>query len=75
MSENGTVAEIKPAIDRLQQASYKMAELLYKAATPEGGQAPGPDGSAGAGAGAGAGNGHASEPAEDVIDAEFKEAK
>ena len=32
VSENGTVAEIKPAIDRLQQASYKMAELLYKAA-------------------------------------------
>ncbi|MBV8153895.1 MAG: molecular chaperone DnaK [Candidatus Eremiobacteraeota bacterium] len=76
VSENGTVAEIKPAIDRLQQASYKMAELLYKAATPEGGQ-PGPDG-AGAGAGAGTANGNGSaaqQPSEDVIDAEFKEAK
>jgi molecular chaperone DnaK len=74
ISENGTVAEIKPAIERLQQASYKMAELLYKAATPEGG-APGGDGAA-AGAGAGATNGHsAQEPSEDVIDAEFKEAK
>ena len=31
VSENGTVAEIKPAIETLQQASYKMAELLYKA--------------------------------------------
>ena len=31
VSENGTVAEIKPAIEALQQASYKMAELLYKA--------------------------------------------
>ncbi len=30
VSENGTVAEIKPAIEALQQASYKMAELLYK---------------------------------------------
>ncbi|HEX8805319.1 MAG TPA: molecular chaperone DnaK, partial [Candidatus Aquilonibacter sp.] len=31
VSENGTIAEIKPAIEALQQASYKMAELLYKA--------------------------------------------
>jgi len=75
VSENGTVAEIKPAIERLQQASYKMAELLYKAAAPEGGASPNGDG-AQAGAGAGAGNGTASEqPSEDVIDAEFKEAK
>ena len=36
VSENGTVAEIKPAIETLQQASYKMAELLYKAAAPQG---------------------------------------
>ncbi len=28
--------EIKPAIETLQQASYKMAELLYKAAAPNG---------------------------------------
>ncbi len=35
ISENGTVAEIKPAIEKLQAASYKMAELLYKAASPE----------------------------------------
>ena len=69
VSENGTVAEIKPAIDALQQASYKMAELLYKAAGPQGEQAPSGDGApSGNGAAAGAGG-------EDVIDAEFKEAK
>ncbi|HYL26660.1 MAG TPA: Hsp70 family protein, partial [Candidatus Nitrosotalea sp.] len=67
-SENGTIAEIKPAIDKLQQASYKMAELLYKAAGPQGEQAPSGDGApSGNGASAGAGG-------EDVIDAEFKEA-
>jgi molecular chaperone DnaK len=75
VTENGTVAEIKPAIERLQQASYKMAELLYKAAAPEGAQATNGDGTQ-AGAGAGSANGSTSEePSEDVIDAEFKEAK
>ncbi|MBV8149492.1 MAG: Hsp70 family protein, partial [Candidatus Eremiobacteraeota bacterium] len=72
LSENGTVAEIKPAIERLQTASYKMAELLYKAATPEGAQAPGDGATAGAGAQT---PGNGSQPADDVIDAEFKEAK
>ena len=75
VSENGTVAEIRPAIEKLQQASYKMAEVLYKAAAPEGEPS-----SAGAGASAGdgsaTGNGASAGPAgEDVIDAEFKEAK
>ncbi len=74
VSENGTVAEIRPAIERLQTASYKMAELLYKAAAPEGAQAPTGDGTT-AGAGAGASGNGSSEPADDVIDAEFKEAK
>ncbi|HET9029629.1 MAG TPA: molecular chaperone DnaK [Candidatus Aquilonibacter sp.] len=73
VSENGTVDEIKPAIEKLQQASYKMAEVLYKTASPNGeangagaheGAAPGANGQAGGEA-----------PAEDVIDAEFKEAK
>jgi molecular chaperone DnaK len=71
VSENGTIAEIKPAIEALQQASYKMAEVLYKAAGPQAEQAASGDGSTtgnGAAAGAGAGG-------EDVIDAEFKEAK
>jgi molecular chaperone DnaK len=70
ISENGTVAEIKPAIDALQQASYKMAELLYKASAPQGEQAPSGDGSAAAGNGAGTG-----ASSDDVIDAEFKEAQ
>jgi molecular chaperone DnaK len=71
-SENGTVAEIKPAIEKLQTASYKMAELLYKATSPNGEAAgAGPEGET---AGVGAQNGAAGH-GDDVIDAEFKEAK
>ncbi len=74
VSENGTVAEIKPAVERLQQASYKMAELLYqKTAASSNGASQ--DGQA-AGAGEHSENGaQNSEPSEDVIDAEFKESK
>ena len=75
IAENGTVAEVKTATEKLEQASYKLAETLYKstgasangtngAGATEG--APQPDGAA-----AGAGPG----PSDDVIDAEFKEAK
>jgi molecular chaperone DnaK len=67
VSENGTVAEVKAATERLQQASYKMAEALYQKT-----------GSAPNGTAAGSADGAASESAptsEDVIDAEFKEAK
>ncbi len=72
ISENGTIAEIKPAIEKLQQASYKMAELLYKAASPNGDGA----GAAQDGAAAGAGTQtNGSAQSDDVIDAEFKEAK
>ncbi len=72
VSENGTVAEIKPAIEKLQAASYKMAELLYKTAAPEGegAEAGAPPGSNGSSNGA-----SAPPPSDDVIDAEFKEAK
>jgi molecular chaperone DnaK len=76
ISENGTSAEVKAATERLQQASYKMAEALYKTSG-----APGGDGAStnGAAAGAGATNGGStnaqSEHPDDVIDAEFKEAK
>jgi molecular chaperone DnaK len=68
VSENGTSAEIKAATDTLQQASYKMAEALYQktGAASANGAAPGPDGAT---------NGASAGPAEDVIDAEFKEAK
>jgi molecular chaperone DnaK len=74
ISENGTAAEIKDATEKLQQASYKMAETLYAStgASTEGG--PSANG-AGSGAHEGAAPGGASAPNEDVIDAEFKEAK
>jgi molecular chaperone DnaK len=70
VSENGTAAEIKAATETLQQASYKMAEALYQktgAASANG--APGAEGAAPGS------NGMAGAPADDVIDAEFKEAK
>jgi molecular chaperone DnaK len=72
VSENGTVAEIKSAIEALQQASYKMAELLYKAAAPQGESSEAAGGEGGA-SGNGASSGAAAP--EDVIDAEFKEAQ
>ena len=72
VSDNGTSAEVKTATEKLQAASYKMAELLYKATGAEG-AAPN-----GAAPGEPSENGASQEPApppEDVIDAEFKEAK
>jgi molecular chaperone DnaK len=75
LSENGTVDQIKPAVDRLQQASYKMAELLYKATAPEG-EAAGAGAGAADGANAGQnGSSSAGPPPDDVIDAEFKESQ
>jgi molecular chaperone DnaK len=72
-SDNGTAQEVKAATQRLQEASYKLAEALYKSTGAS------TDGAAGAQAGA-TGNGHSQEGAahagsDDVIDAEFKEAK
>ena len=75
LSENGTVEEIKPAIERLQQASYKMAELLYKAAAPEGEHAAPGDGAAAGANGSSHGATSGAAASDDVIDAEFKEAK
>jgi molecular chaperone DnaK len=76
LSENGTIAEIKPGIERLQQASYKMAELLYQKTAAGSNGAAGDGEAAGAGAGAQSSDGAApEEQPEDVIDAEFKEAK
>ena len=73
VSENATVAEVKPAVERLQQASYKMAELLYqKTGTSSNGAAH--DGQ-GAAAGEQTEEQAPSQPGEDVIDAEFKESK
>ena len=71
VSDNGTAAEIKAASEKLEQASFKLAETLYKAT---GGTADGAtDGAAGTHA-EGSTNG-AGAPQDDVIDAEFKEAK
>jgi molecular chaperone DnaK len=72
VSENGTAAEIKTATDTLEAASYKLAEALYQKT----GAAAGAETSAnGNGAGAHPGAESAAGPADDVIDAEFKEAK
>jgi molecular chaperone DnaK len=73
ISENGSADEIKAATEKLQQASYKMAETLYKS-TAGSGDGAAHDGAA-AGAHEGASANGASAPNEDVIDAEFKEAK
>jgi molecular chaperone DnaK len=75
-SDNGTAEEIKAATEKLQAASYKLAEALYKTTGAEGA-------AAGDGATNGATNGAAHDgaahenaaPNDDVIDAEFKEAK
>ncbi|MBV8727693.1 MAG: molecular chaperone DnaK [Candidatus Eremiobacteraeota bacterium] len=71
-AENGTVAEIKPAVDKLQQASYKMAELLYQ-------KTQATAGASGNGASSEQATAEGEQPAgapnEDVIDAEFKESK
>ncbi|GAC1573353.1 MAG: molecular chaperone DnaK [Candidatus Elarobacter sp.] len=72
ISDNGSAADVKAATDKLQAASFKMAELLYKStgASPNG--EPSADGAAHEGASA---NGAAGAAHDDVIDAEFKEAK
>jgi molecular chaperone DnaK len=63
--EKGTPEEVKASLERLEKASHKAAEELYKSAAPEG--APG--------AGAGAPPPPSGEGAkkDDVVDAEFKQ--
>jgi len=74
VSENGTVSEVKTATDSLEAASFKLAEALYqKTGAAAGNGAPGASNGA-------AGNGVPHEEStaphgDDVIDAEFKEAK
>jgi molecular chaperone DnaK len=61
--EKGTAEEIKAALERLEKASHKAAEELYKTA------APGPEAAPAGGQAAPAG-----EPKkDDVVDAEFKQ--
>ncbi len=76
VSENGTAAEIKAATEKLETASYKLAEALYAKT----GAAAGANGTNGAHDGAtngatGSADGEPAHAPEDVIDAEFKEAK
>jgi molecular chaperone DnaK len=72
ISENGSADEIKAATEKLQQASYKMAETLYKSTGASANGEPTPEGAA---AHDGASANGAGAQHDDVIDAEFKEAK
>ena len=78
ISDNGTADEIKTATDTLQQASFKLAEALYQ---KTGGAQNGATNGAASGATDGAAqngahdDGSTPPPTDDVIDAEFKEAK
>jgi molecular chaperone DnaK len=72
-SDNGTAAEIKAATETLEQASFKLAEALYQK-TGAAGAGASPNGATGDGAGAPHEESTAPH-ADDVIDAEFKEAK
>jgi molecular chaperone DnaK len=63
LREKGTAEELKAATERLEKASHKAAEELYKSATP--GPGPGPEG--------GAPPSGEEKKKDDVVDAEFKQ--
>jgi molecular chaperone DnaK len=69
--QGGNIEEIRSSMDRLTQASHKLAEAMYNSSGPQG-TGPGGDGaSAGPGAGAGAQQDGGSRPKDNVVDAEF----
>jgi molecular chaperone DnaK len=71
VSDNGTAAEVKAATDKLEQASYKLAEALYQKT----GAANGAGATTNGASHDGAEQPEASAPSsDDVIDAEFKES-
>jgi molecular chaperone DnaK len=72
VSENGTTEEIKPAVDRLQQASYKMSEVLYQRTAAGGGDGDAAQRERQRTTTTGE---TSSAPSDDVIDAEYKESK
>ena len=77
VSDNGTSDEIKAATDKLEAASYKLAEALYQKTGASANGTNGTNGTSQNGDGADHA-GHAEDSAphgDDVIDAEFKEAK
>jgi len=64
-------AAIEAALQKLEQASHKAAEEMYKAAGSQGGAQPPPPGGPTAGAGAAPGS-QATPKKDDVVDAEFR---
>jgi molecular chaperone DnaK len=68
------VAKLREAIDRVQKASHKMAEVMYRAASSSSDAEPPPPSTGGSG---GNGNGTAAggKKPDGVIDAEFEETK
>ena len=69
--ESDDTGRIKTATEELQQASYKLSEILYKQADGGAAGAGGSNGFHADGAGA-AEHAEEAKPADDVIDAEFK---
>ena len=64
--ERGSAEEVKAAFEKLEKASHKLAEELYKASSPPPGQGAGP-------AGPGAPPQPEKKGGDDVVDAEFKQ--
>jgi len=69
--EGSDKAAIEAALQKLEQASHKAAEEMYKAAGAQGGGAPPPPGGPTAGA-EGAPGSQATPKKDDVVDAEFR---
>ena len=64
-NKSSSAEELKAAFDKLQAASHKLSEALYKTGATPGGQQPGAD--------AGAAGGTETKSGDDVIDADFKD--
>ncbi len=74
--QEGGIDRINQATSKLETASHKLAEAMYKSAGPTGGQPGGqPGGQSGEQPGGPAGDGHAAggdaKPKDNVVDAEF----
>ncbi len=61
---------MQKALERLTQASHKLAEVMYQQGGPEGGAA-GPGGAAGGGPAGGPAGGKPGAASDEVIDAEY----
>jgi molecular chaperone DnaK len=66
-------ATMKQAAEELTQASHKLAEIMYQQTAQE--QGPGPGGGAGPAGDGGTDGGGEGKPDDDVIDAEYEDAK